>query len=229
MQSRLAPLVSHVSAISDRPRHIAGLDISGPDPHGIVRASAAVLGYPDLEIEEVRLAEGKPDFPYVPGYLSFRETPILRYALEALELRPDLIIADGQGFAHPRRFGLACHIGLLVDTPTIGCAKSLLIGKHGPLGDQAGSLTEVWHREEVVAMAVRTRANVRPVYVSVGHKVDLVTAADWVLACCKGKRLPETTRIAHQAAAGQVPPGRRVATPEVGLPVEGIRTGSSSR
>ena len=155
MQSDLAPLVSQVSAIPAQPRHIAGLDISGLDTNGVVLASAVVLGYPGLEIEEVRLYEGKPDFPYVPGYLSFSETPILRHVLEALELSPDLIIADGQGLAHPRKFGLACHIGLLTDIPTIGCAKSLLIGKHGPLGEQAGARTEVWHGEEVVAMVVR--------------------------------------------------------------------------
>ena len=225
LQSDLAPLVSQVSAIPAQPRHIAGLDIFGLDTNGVVLASAVVLGYPGLEIEEVRLYEGKPDFPYVPGYLSFRETPILRHVLEALELSPDLIIADGQGLAHPRKFGLACHIGLLTDIPTIGCAKSLLIGKHGPLGEQAGARTEVWHGEEVVAMVVRTRTNVRPVYVSVGHKVDLMTAVEWVLACCKGKRLPETTRIAHQAAAGGVPPGRWVSTPEVGLPVQGNPSG----
>ena len=222
IQSNLATRVSCADAIPAQPRHIAGLDISAPDSRGIVRAAAVVLGYPGLDIEEVRLSEGKPDFPYVPGFLSFRETPMLKGALEALELSPDIIIADGQGLAHPRRFGLACHIGLLTDAPTIGCAKSLLVGRHGPLGEPAGSRSEIKHREEVVAMAVRTRTNVRPVYVSVGHKVDLETAVEWVLACCKGLRLPETTRIAHQAAAGGVSPGRRTVTQKQGAPPIGI-------
>jgi len=202
-------MVSCASAISDNVRRLAGVDISPPDAEGVVRAAVVVLSYPGLDLEEVRLAEGKPGLPYIPGLLSFRETPVLIDALESLEQSPDIIIADGQGLAHPRRFGIACHIGLLTDTPTIGCAKSILRGRHGPLGSEHGSTAELVDRDEVVGVALRTRADVSPVYVSVGHKVDLASAVVWVLASCKGRRLPETTRLAHQAAAGHVAPGLR--------------------
>ena len=177
-----------------------------------------VLSYPGLELEEVSQAEGKPGLPYVPGLLSFRETPVLIDALERLDLTPDIIIADGQGLAHPRRFGIACHIGVLANTPTIGCAKSILRGKHGPLGGEAGAQAELVDRGQVVGVALRTRSNVSPVYVSVGHNVDLTSEADWVLACCVGRRLPETTRLAHEAAAGRLPPGRRDSIADQGLP-----------
>ena len=206
IQRNLAAAVSCRSAIIGQPRRIAGLDISPPDSTGTVRAAAVVLSYPALEIEELSVAEGKPGFPYIPGYLSFRETPVLTDALERLKLSPDIIVTDGHGMAHPRRFGLACHIGLITDTPTIGCAKSVLTGKHEYLGEEAGSRADMLDKNEVVGMALRTRTGVRPVYVSVGHKVDLPTAADWVLACCRGRRLPETTRMAHKAAAGQIAP-----------------------
>ena len=141
IQRRLAPMVSCVSAIPDKVRHLAGVDISPPDSGGTVRAAVVVLRYPGLELEEVTVADGKPGLPYIPGLLSFRETPVIIDALGALDLTPDIIIADGQGLAHPRSFGIACHIGLLTDTPTIGCAKSILTGKHGPLGAEAGSRT----------------------------------------------------------------------------------------
>ena len=129
-------------------------------------------------------------------------------ALESLELSPDIIIADGQGLAHPRAFGIACHIGLFTDIPTIGCAKSILTGRHGPLGAEAGSSAELVSRGRIVGLALRTRNNVRPVYVSVGHKVDLASAAQWVLECCRGRRLPETTGLAHNTAAGRPATGR---------------------
>ena len=209
LQRRLAPMVSCASAIPDSVRHLAGVDISGSDAEGTVRAAVVVLRYPDLELEEVSLAEGKPSLPYIPGLLSFRETPMLIDALESLDLTPDIIITDGQGLAHPRRFGIACHIGLLTDTSTIGCAKSILTGRHGPLGSEAGSRAELLDRGEVVGVALRTRTGVSPVYVSAGHKIDLTSAVEWVLASCRGRRLPETTRLAHEAAAGRLAPGRR--------------------
>ena len=211
LQTRLAPMVSHTSAITGNVRHIAGVDISPPNDEGTVRAAVVVLSYPDLQPEEVRLAEGKPGLPYIPGFLSFREVPVLIDALESLDLTPDIIIADGQGLAHPRRFGIACHLGLITGVPAIGCAKSILRGRHGLLGSEAGSQAEMEDKGEVVGVALRTRTGVSPVYVSVGHKVDLSSAAEWVLVCCKGRRLPETTRLAHQAAAGRLPPGRRKA------------------
>ena len=207
LQRRLAPMVLSASAIPDHVRYLAGVDLSAPNGEGIARAAVVVLGYPELRLEEVSLAEGKPGMPYVPGLLSFRETPVLIDALEALELTPDIIIVDGQGLAHPRFFGIACHIGLLTDTPTIGCAKSKLTGRHGPLGKEAGSRAELVSNGTVVGTALRSRTDVAPLYVSVGQKVDLTSAVEWVLACCNGRRLPETTRLAHQAAAGRFPPG----------------------
>ena len=201
-------MVSSVRAIPEHVQRVAGVDISGADAEGKVRAAVVVLSYPDLGVEEVSVAEGKPGLPYVPGLLSFRETPVLIGALERLELDPDIIIADGHGLAHPRRFGIACHMGLLTDTPTIGCAKSILTGRHGPLGGGAGCQADLVDRGAVVGTVLRTRTDVSPVYVSVGHKVDLSSATEWVLACCKGRRLPETTRLAHQAAAGRLAPGR---------------------
>ena len=204
VQMELASQVSCVSAVPETVRYVAGLDLSPPAADGTVRGAAVVLSYPELVVEEVRLAQGRPGFPYIPGLLSFRETPVLLEALKELALTPDIIICDGQGLAHPRRFGIACHIGLLTDRPTIGCAKSILRGKHPLLGRQTGSQAELTDKGEVVGMAVRTRADVSPVYVSIGHKVDLPTAARWVMACCKGKRLLETTVNAHNAAAGRL-------------------------
>jgi deoxyribonuclease V len=137
-------------------------------------------------------------FPYVPGLLSFRELPVLAAAWKQLEPVPDLIVFDGQGIAHPRRLGLACHGGLLFGVPSIGCAKSLLVGSHGPLGEERGATAEIRHRGEVVGMAVRTRRGVSPVYVSPGHLMDLPTAVDWVLRLSPRYREPETTRHAHR-------------------------------
>ena len=206
IQRSLAPEVSSVSAVPKQVRYVAGVDISGADRSGMVRAAVVVLSYPDLVLREVSLASGVPSLPYIPGLLSFRETPVLSKAFEALELTPDIVITDGHGWAHPRRFGIGCHIGLLTETPTIGCAKSVLVGKHGPLGPEAGSKTDLVDRGEVIGLALRTRTSVSPIYVSVGHKMDLESAAQWVLACCTGTRLPETTKMAHRAASGNLRP-----------------------
>ena len=195
-------MVSQRNEVNGHVRYVAGLDVSPPDDRGVVRGSVVVLDPATLEPVEINVVEGSPRFPYVPGLLSFRETPILITALEGLRTTPDLLIMDAQGYAHPRRFGLACHIGLLVGIPTIGCAKSLLVGTHGELGEERGACAELVHHNEVIGMAVRTRARVRPVYVSVGHKVDLSTSVKWVLACCPRYRLPQTTRLAHAAAGG---------------------------
>lgn len=137
-------------------------------------------------------------FPYVPGLLSFRELPVVAVSWERLTVRPDMLIFDGHGIAHPRRFGIACHGGLLFGLPSIGCAKSLLVGTHGPLGEARGSTAPLTHRGEVVGMAVRTRKAVQPVYVSPGHLMDLPTAVEWVLKVSPKYREPETTRHAHR-------------------------------
>ena len=209
LQTQLAPLVSSTSAIPENVRYVAGTDISGQNPDGTVRAAVVVLSYPELEVAEVSVAEGRPNFPYVPGLLSFRETPVLIEALEKLVLDPDILIIDGHGLAHPRRFGIACHIGVLADTPTIGCAKSRLTGKHGPLCGDVSSQAELIDRGELIGKVLRTRKDVTPIYVSIGHKVDLTSAVAWVTACCRSTRLPETTKLAHRAAGGQIAPGLR--------------------
>jgi deoxyribonuclease V len=140
-------------------------------------------------------------FPYVPGLLSFRETPVLLEPLSRVR-KPDLLLVDGQGFAHPRRFGIACHLGLLLDVPAIGCAKSRLCGEHAEPDWAAGSQAPLRDGGQVIGAVLRTRDGVNPIYVSVGHRIGLAEAAEWVLRCCRGLRLPEPTRLAHQAAGG---------------------------
>ena len=140
-------------------------------------------------------------FPYVPGLLSFRETPVAVRALEKLENAPDLILCDGQGIAHPRRFGIACHIGLITGVPSIGVAKSLLVGKYGALGEMRGSIAPLVYRNEEVGVVLRTKNKVQPLYVSIGHKISLETAVRFVLDCAPKYRLPETTRLADQMAS----------------------------
>jgi deoxyribonuclease V len=204
LQRELAGSVSTVSAVPSRVGYLAGLDISPADENGLVRGAVIVLEYPSLEVVEVKTAEGEPPFPYIPGLLSFREAPVLVDALGQLETNPDIIYTDGQGIAHPRRFGLACHIGLLTRTPTIGCAKSILVGTHSELPLGAGVHSPLEHKGEVVGAAVRTRDKVKPMYISPGHLIDIETSIKWVLACCRGRRMPEPTRRAHEAA-GRIP------------------------
>ncbi|HUT68422.1 MAG TPA: deoxyribonuclease V, partial [Dehalococcoidales bacterium] len=163
-----------------------------------------VLSYPEFELVETRIVTDRIEFPYVPGLLSFREAPLILAACEELTVTPDLLMVDGQGIAHPRRMGLASHLGLFLDIPTIGCAKSRLCGSHEEPGNEAGSYAELLDNGEVIGAAVRTRTGVKPVYVSIGHKVDLSTAIRRVLECCRGYRLPEPTRLAHQAAGGNL-------------------------
>ncbi|MBI2857531.1 MAG: deoxyribonuclease V [Chloroflexi bacterium] len=203
IQSELASKVSKVSHVSS-PGLIAGLDISVNRIAGTATAAVAVLGYPELETVEVQVEHGRPEFPYVPGLLSFREAPLTIAACEKLVHTPDLLLVDGHGYAHPRRMGIACHLGLLLDTPTIGCAKSRLIGEHEEPAEEAGSWTPLIDSAETIGAALRTKSGARPVYVSIGHKVDLATAIDWVMRCCRGYRLPEPARLAHQASKGNL-------------------------
>ena len=172
----------------------------------MTRAAIAVLSFPELQVLEIARAEVPTTFPYVPGLLSFRETPAVLAAYERLQLKPDLLIVDGQGYAHRRRFGIACHLGVLLDIPAIGSAKSLLVGRHGQLGEERGATAELIDRREVVGMALRTRRGITPVYVSIGHRIDLPSAVRFVLDCCTRYRLPEPQRQAHIAASGpQIP------------------------
>lgn len=182
-------------------KHVAGVDVGFEAAGALTRAAVVVLSFPELKPVERVIARMPTCFPYVPGYLSFREIPAVRAALKKLGTRPDLLLCDGQGLAHPRRFGLACHLGVLTDTPSIGVAKSLLIGAHGRLARPRGSWTVLTDGAETPGAVVRTRAGVKPVYVSIGHRISLETAIDYVLRCTPMYRLPETTRAAHRLAS----------------------------
>jgi deoxyribonuclease V len=180
---------------------VAGVDVGIKGD--VARAAVVVLTFPSLIPAEQSVASMTVSMPYVPGYLSFREAPAILAACEQLETEPDLFIFDGQGVAHPRRFGIASHVGVILDKPSIGCAKSRLCGTHHEPGSEAGSYVHLYDGDEVLGAVVRTRDHVSPVYVSVGHRVSLETAFEYVLACCRGYRLPETTRYAHRVASGE--------------------------
>lgn len=207
LQLRLAERVS-LEPINFTSGFIAGVDISTRKTGELATGAAVVLSYPELRVVETEVVQERLDFPYIPGYLSFREAPIILSALERLTLTPDLILVDGQGIAHPRRFGLASHLGLFLDTPTIGCAKSLLCGSHDVPGDKPGEYAEITDNGEIIGAALRTKHGVKPVYVSVGHKIDLRSAIKQVMNCCRGYRLPEPTRLAHLAAGGNLKDGK---------------------
>jgi deoxyribonuclease V len=184
------------------PRLIAGLDVS-VERKGKARAAVVVLSYPDLAVVESVAVEGRVDFPYVPGLLSFREIPITLEACGKIRQRPDLLMVDGQGYSHPRRLGLASHLGLVLDTSTIGCAKSHYIGQYVEPGVRKGDRSELTADSgEVIGAVLRTRDNSRPLFISVGHRVSLSAAIFWVLQCCTDYRLPEPTRLAHLASRG---------------------------
>jgi deoxyribonuclease V len=182
---------------------VAGIDVSF-NADKTARSGIVVLTYPELKVVEVTQIEGIASFPYIPGLLSFRELPMALRAFEKLRLSPDLILVDGQGIAHPRRLGLACHLGLLLDIPTIGCAKSLLCGNHDEVASEAGSFQSILFDNSIVGAALRTRVKIKPVYVSPGHKIDLLSSIEWILKCCRGYRLPEPCRLAHLASKGNL-------------------------
>ncbi len=186
-------------------RYVAGLDVGLEANNTRMRAAVAVLDFPTLILRDYAIARRAVEFPYISGFLSFREVPVLLDALEQLSVAPDLLLCDGQGLAHPRRFGIACHVGVLTDMPCIGVAKSLLVGKYDNLPDTPGAWRPLWHKEEVVGAAMRTRRGVSPVYVSIGHRISLETALGYVASCCTKYRLPETTRFAHRLASGPDP------------------------
>jgi deoxyribonuclease V len=181
-------------------RHVAGVDMAINETNGLARAAIIVLSYPDLQLVEQHIYEEPVRMPYIPGLLSFREAPCLLGAYKRLRIRPDLIMVDGHGIAHPRRIGIASHLGLWLQTPTIGCGKSLFVGTYdaNALGIEAGSVVPLVDRGETIGAIVRTRTRVKPTIISPGHLISLETSVRYVLACCKGYRLPETTRLADK-------------------------------
>ncbi len=178
-------------------RLVAGADCAFSADGRTVFAGLAVVALPGLEPVATAWAAGRVTFPYVPGYLSFREGPVFLRAARRLRVRPDLWLFDGQGIAHPRGFGLAAHLGVLLDSPSVGSAKSRLVGEHKMPGPRRGDWAPLLFGGKRVGAVVRTRDHVRPLYVSVGHRVSLATAIRWVLACC-AHRVPEPIRLAEQ-------------------------------
>lgn len=199
LQEQLAPRVEAGPVLDPGDiNFVAGADVSTEGDRAY--ATVAVLSFPDLGVVEIQGAESPLEFPYVPGLLSFREIPPLLRAFEKVETRADAVILDGQGLAHPRRIGLASHLGLFLDVPCVGCAKTRLVGEFEEPGPEKGNASDLVDRGEVVGKVVRTRDNVSPVFVSVGNRIDLESAVGLVLSCCTKYRLPETTREAHNAA-----------------------------
>jgi len=182
-------------------RTVAGADVAvaGDGTTGI--AGFAAFSWPDLELIDLSIAVERVEFPYIPGLLSFREIPVLIEAYARLSVCPDVIFCDGQGRAHPRRFGLACHLGVVLNTATIGCAKSRLVGEAGDPGPLRGDWADLVDRGEVIGKVLRTRDNVRPLYVSAGHMMDVDRAVEMVLEANGGCRIPEPTRRAHMIVA----------------------------
>ena len=201
LQSQLAEkVIARTTFDPDDVQTVAGVDVGFQGD--MARAAVVVLALPGLRPVDYAVAQVPVTFPYVPGLLTFREGPSVIKALQELDTWPDLLIFDGQGLAHPRRIGLASHMGVILDQPSIGCAKSRLMGEHGEPGNEVGDWTPLRDGEDVIGAVLRTRAGVKPVFVSIGHRVDLETAIDLVLECTGRYRLPETTRYAHRVAGG---------------------------
>lgn len=213
LQKKLAPQV----VLEGEPsgvRFVAAADVAWVErapawAASTARAAVVVMSYPNLEIVEHHVVEAPTVFPYVPGLLSFRETPALAVVFERLKTTPDLLLADGHGYAHPRRFGFASHLGLLTGMPTIGVAKSRLCGEASEPERARGSMSELRDHGEVVGLVVRTKDRVKPLYVSVGNGISLRAAADWVLRLAPTHRLPEPARIADLLSKGRSADGPR--------------------
>lgn len=198
LQEELSPLVIVEDRLPERIRTVAGVDAAYKDESSLGCAAVVVIDVTTGKIEEVASAVGRSEFPYVSGLLSFREIPVLTTVFAKLSMKPDLLVCDGQGIAHPRRFGLACHIGVIYDLPTIGCAKTSLVGNAVEPGFKRGSFSPIIHRGETVGSLLRTRDGVRPLYISPGHRISLPTGREWILRLSSRYRIPEPIRIADQ-------------------------------
>ena len=200
LQRKLAAQIVRADQLGEV-RHVCGVDVHYYD--GMAQAAAAVYSFPQLERRAHAVAREPVSFPYIPGLLSFREIPAALAALAALPLAPDLILCDAQGIAHPRRCGLASHLGQLARTPSIGVAKTRLVGEHRAPPARRGTWAPLTDRGERIGAVLRTRAGVKPLYVSVGHRVSLATALRYVMACTTRYRIPEPLRWAHRLASGK--------------------------
>jgi deoxyribonuclease V len=201
LQQTLAPQVILEDRTPDPIRFVAGVDAGFEDEGKTTRAAVVVLSFPDLTPVDEVLVRRPTTFPYVPGLLSFRELPAVLAALAQLKIDPNVILCDGQGIAHPRRFGIACHLGVICQLPTIGVAKSRLVGIHGQVPPEKGTWVPLIDREERIGAVLRSRVNTKPLYISAGHWVTLERAVDLVLQCTPKYRLPETTRYADRLAS----------------------------
>jgi len=203
IQGELAARVIEQDRLGDV-RLVAGVDVGFEgDDNKIARAAVVVLKFPELAPVDYAIARLPVTFPYIPGLLAFREIPVVLHALKKLVTEPDVFIVDGHGRAHPRRLGIASHLGVLIDRATIGCAKSILCGKAVEPKNQVGAWSPLTDHGEKIGAVVRMRQGTTPVYVSIGHRVTLERAIDLVIQCGKGYRLPETTRYAHRVAGGE--------------------------
>lgn len=207
IQDRLKAMVDLIGPGPDQIRHAAGLDVAYAKGSERLAAAVAVLDATSCRTVETAVAVGSAAFAYVPGLFAFRELPGLVNALRQLRLVPDLLVCDGHGIAHPRRFGLACHVGVLTGLPTVGAAKAPLVGEYEQPARGRGSWTDLRDGREVVGRVLRTQDGVKPVFVSVGHRIDLDTACRHVLALCPRYRLPETTRAADRASCDALASG----------------------
>ncbi|CUS81503.1 Endonuclease V [Candidatus Kryptobacter tengchongensis] len=212
IQNEMRNLVK-IENLQSQIRYIAGADISFDKGSNTVYAGIVVLKFPELVEVDRSLLITEVNFPYIPGLLSFRESPALIKAWEKIKIIPDVVIIDGQGIAHPRRFGIASHFGVLIDKPTIGCAKSLLVGKYKEPDEKAGSYSYLYDSGEIIGVALRTRDNVQPVFVSIGHKITLDESIEIIMQSIRGYRIPEPTRQAHMLVnalrRGEIKPGTR--------------------
>ena len=199
-QQLLVSGVYPYNVLSDSISTVAGVDVSYEKQGNSFFAGIVILSLPDLEVVEEQTATATVTFPYIHGLLSFRELPVLLEAFRKVETVPDLVLVDGQGLAHPRRFGLASHLGIWLDLPTIGCAKSRLCGDFDEPGEKKGECSDLMMLDGRVGQVVRTRDRVKPMFISPGHKIDVETASKLALQCCTRYRMPEPTRLAHHLA-----------------------------
>jgi deoxyribonuclease V len=203
LQRQMAERVIDRSELDDRPQLVAGVDAAFPENGGLTRAAAVLMRIPEFEVLDEAVVEQPTEIPYIPGLLSFRELPAIVRALRQLDRRPELVLCDGQGRAHPRRFGIACHLGVETGLATVGVGKSRLCGRHDAPGEAKGQVSDLVDGDEVIGRVLRSRRGVRPIYVSVGHRVGLDEAVSLVLACTPRYRLPEPIRLADRLAGGQ--------------------------